>query len=171
MLRHLNKNFYIEQWETVNRWYFACNDFKGLGIDGPNILDIYSSFYINAYHLKDWLTQWLKVNDQEQLVKKIIDDFNTIQCLKFLKDVCQGLKHFQLTGEHTKKSSNFSINIDPEKRQYIIHLGRHHVPVDILATDVYIYWHSFFKDNGLLELKNKPDFSGPLSLPPLKGEK
>lgn len=57
-----NLIFFIEQWERVIRWKDRCS----LSSD----LDFYEAFFINAY-LKDWMTQWLKENNKDEILKKM----------------------------------------------------------------------------------------------------
>ena len=54
---HINKNHFLEQWRRVEIWHIACVNPKFLLTDelDIDIIDIYCTFFIYAYHLKDWI--------------------------------------------------------------------------------------------------------------------
>ncbi len=89
-----NANFYLEQWDRVVRWKNQCKIESKAG--AATSLDFYEAFFINAYHLKDWITQWLKKNKHDDIINELKLDFENQIFLKILRDICNGSKHFTL---------------------------------------------------------------------------
>ncbi|HVY53233.1 MAG TPA: hypothetical protein VHA13_01800 [Gammaproteobacteria bacterium] len=152
-LRAGNLNFLLEQWERVQRWRERC-------LIGSYELDYYEAFFINAYHLRDWIEQWLVKNNKEDALLQLKQDFNAIQYLKILKDVCNGCKHFTLVRK-AEIGKQFAIiyEYDPWGNKLVILIGGIKYLLDDLFNEVYNYWENFMKKHGLDSLKE--DFRGP----------
>lgn len=149
--RDANKNFFLEQWHRVERWKVRCDE-------SPN-LDFYEAFFINSYHLKDWLTQWLKINNRHGLIKLINKDFKYKDELKCLKDLCNGSKHFTLTqnpaiGKQYTILRTYSLG----KIRSTIFIGGKQFDVKDLTEYIYHYWDGILKKNNLDQLED--DLSG-----------
>lgn len=156
-----NLNFFLEQWERVIRWKNQCNATSHYLAHGANQLDFYEAFFINAYHLRDWLAQWLKENNRPDILKKMRQDFKTKRFLRALKDICNGCKHFTLN-QNIEIGKQYAI-----AREYlwgeirnVILIGGEKYPLNDLLKDVFTYWNDFFKKYGLDQLKH--DIRGPL---------
>ena len=94
---------YQEQLERVRRYYGRFKKLNdGMEHTAPSdiyIDDIYS-FFLNCYHLKDWLK-----NDPEYIGhsdQQIEDHVTNTQALAICADICNGSKH--LTFNHTPRS-------------------------------------------------------------------
>jgi len=110
---------YQEQFERVMRWYGL---FKNIdeGILHDRSTDYYQdvvyAFFMNCYHLKDWIKNDPTVNLPSTKVEIFI---KSNLCMKRCADICNGIKHLKLnkasrSGEHHR----FGV------RQYIIELGK-----------------------------------------------
>lgn len=162
ILRGANRNFILEQWERVVRWKNQCDSWPKPVGQSVNAFDIYEAFFINAYHLRDWMKHWLKKNNRLDVLKQMNNDFDSKLFLKVLKDVCNGSKHFTLTqkpeiGKQYAIASEYSRDGAVSK---VILIGGTKYPLNDLLADVFDYWKDFMESNGLTDLKH--DITGPL---------
>ncbi|GAF92517.1 unnamed protein product [marine sediment metagenome] len=96
---------YKDQLNRVNRWYSRFHEIHHGSIQEKSAeyyVDEVYAFFMNCYHLKDWIQNdmVLEVNAQE------VENFINVNTeLSICADICNGLKHF-----HRKSSRS---NIDP----------------------------------------------------------
>jgi len=152
---------YRIQYDRMKRWYdrFAAID-QGRPHDTPseNYLDEIYAFFLNCYHLKDWLKNdsTLAVHIQQSVEPYI----NSSRVLMLCADICNSLKHLRLTGSRSGENPAFG------RKQFAVDLGtgvttsislKYEVVTDIdavdafsLATDCVAAWEAFLRANGLL---------------------
>jgi len=154
-LRSANKNFFLEQWNRVKRWKCRC--------DKKPDLDFYEAFFINAYHLKDWLEQWYEKNPSYASSASILNTaFSEKVYLKILKDICNGSKHFTLHKKPAISRQYVIVNeyVSENTGRKVVLIGCNKYPLVDLANDIYNYWENYLTDSKLIKLKN--EISGPL---------
>lgn len=161
-----NTNYFLEQWDRVLRWKNKCVliSERGLKDDCLTTLDYYFSFFINAYHLRDWITLWLKNNDKCQIIEILNKDFDDKDYLRMLRDVCNGSKHFELDKPSVgKQFATPRAYLGHGKIGYMILIGGEQSTPEELSEKIIIYWKDFLHENGLDVLENNTE--GPL-IPP-----
>ncbi len=159
--RRGNVNYFLEQWDRVIRWNNQCIGGINTPTDQlPNGLDYYFAFFMNAYHLKDWLSMWAIENQRQALADKLSDDFKNIHCLRILKDLCNASKHFELKGPSISKQFATPRSYSLGKIEAILWLDGNQGSLHDLVKQITEYWSKFMKDNNLDRLKH--DISGPL---------
>src|SRR5439155_15063549 len=109
---------YRDQYDRVKRWYarFAAID-QGRQHDVPsdNYLDEIYAFFLNCYHLKDWIIHDSRTGATAQQIEDFID---THRPLRLCADICNSLKHLRLTRpERSGESPAFG------RKQFALHLG------------------------------------------------
>ena len=87
-----NQGKYLEQWERVKRWYKKVLEIKA---DAKNktdddCLDEIYAFFMNCYHLKDWLK-----NSYKKEIENMFNKSKGIECFKVCADFVNGLKHME----------------------------------------------------------------------------
>jgi len=147
---------YLEQFDRVKRWYerFALID-GGRQHDQPsdNYQDEVYTFFINCFHLKDWL----KNDGSVEVDAKEIEDFvKNNKELNLCRDICNGIKHLKLTAPRSGQDPEFG------QRKYHLHVGKSPTtisakytidtasgPIDAfkLATKCLQAWESFIQSN------------------------
>jgi hypothetical protein len=106
-----------EQYERMKRWYGRFSD-----IDQGRLHDISSDYYedeiyaffLNCFHLKDWL-----MNDPATgVTKPQVDSFvNSSRSLKLCADICNAHKHLKLSKSRSGESPDFG------KKHFSVTLG------------------------------------------------
>jgi hypothetical protein len=159
---------YREQYDRMMRWYdrFAAID-AGRVHDraSDNYLDEIYAFFMNCYHLKDWI-----INDGSipALTSHIVESYiNGSRPLQLCGDICNSLKHLSL---RTDKKVPGKIGRSGEapsfgKKLFKLGLGGGNPPTISLeyevntsngaedafklATDCVTAWDDFMKKHGL----------------------
>jgi len=90
----VNSSKYREQFDRVKRWYERFREIdQGRLHNRPSDYyqdDVYA-FFLNCYHLKDWIK-----NDPNVRPRENVEEFiNTNEALKLCADICNGLKHLK----------------------------------------------------------------------------
>jgi hypothetical protein len=99
LISNQNDEKYKEQWERTKRWYSKVKEIeKGVvsTMSDDDYLDIVYAFFLNCYHLKDWVKFGLDCKEQ----RKIEDLFNKCfgsEVFKVCADLANCLKHVELT--------------------------------------------------------------------------
>ena len=111
---------YREQNDRMRRWYarFEVID-KGREHDAPsdNYVDEIYAFFLNCYHLKDWIKHDPAVPATVQLAVEGYVSGN--RSLRVCADICNSLKHLRLTrpeksGESpTFGAKHFAVSLGP----------------------------------------------------------
>lgn len=150
---------YIEQYERVKRWYTRLKnvtDGREHNLPSDYYQDEVLAFFINCYHLKDWI-----INDKSAKVSsKEVEDFvNKSEFLRVCGDVCNGSKHLTLTTSRSDKNTrlggrNFFLSLGEAipvfRAKYKILSGNKEHDAFSLATSCIEDWERFLKDKGLL---------------------
>lgn len=90
-----HKKPYLEQFERIKRWHKILNEIRVSNSSEDEAdyqVDCIYAFFINCYHLKDWLLH-SKVVDKSKIngfIKKNKE-------MKICRDICNGIKHLSLT--------------------------------------------------------------------------
>lgn len=141
-----------QQFDRVTRWYdrFAQIDSgKVHDMSTDSYEDEVYSFFLNCYHLKDWI-----INDPTVSVDKTtVENFiNGSQELRLCADICNGLKHMVRNRQRSGKSPEFG------KRDFAVQMGGQQQTISVkytietntgsidafaLATNCYVAWQSF----------------------------
>jgi hypothetical protein len=110
--------YYCEQYDRMKRWYdrFAALD-QGRSHDMPsdNYLDEIYAFFMNCYHLKDWL-----MNDTTvaHAIQQAVEPHINSSCpLKLCADICNSMKHLRLTSNRSGENPVFG------RKQFSVVLG------------------------------------------------
>ena len=116
------------------------------------------AFFMNCYHLKDWIRNDDSVSDE---VKDKVEDYiNQNRCLSYCADIANGLKHLKLnkqtrSGEKMDKmSSLYSITLGsgPEivrVKYTFIKEDDSELDAFTLAKDCVKKWNDFLKNNNM----------------------
>ncbi len=98
---------YLEQWERVKRWWTRFREVSQ-GRTYFGISEFYEdeifAFFLNCYHLKDWIKNDPSSGDLKDLVEPYI---NNSQALSICADLCNGLKHFKRDPSRVRKNAEF----------------------------------------------------------------
>lgn len=144
-----------EQYDRMIRWYgYLIEIHKGRQHDKSTeyYQDIVYVFFMNCYHLKDWIINDPNVN----LPSKQVEDFiNSEDCMKISADICNSLKHLELnrsprSGKVPKiESRAYTVQIPNQTIQinYFIETNTGSKEVFELATECIHKWTEFIKNN------------------------
>ena len=150
---------YQEQYARMKRWYarFAALD-QGRPHDAPsdNYIDDIYAFFMNCYHLKDWIKNDGTVPPAVQ--QKVEGYINANRSLTLCADICNSLKHLTLTSQRSGESPTFG------RKEFGLALGGEEPAIKLkyevdaisgpinafeLATDCMDAWNVFLSSNGL----------------------
>jgi len=87
----------IDQFERMIRWYRRYQQInegtqRGASFEGQ--YDDMLAFFMNCYHLKDWI----KNDIADESFNRVVEDYiNQNDCLKLCADICNGAKHLDVT--------------------------------------------------------------------------
>ena len=91
-----------EQFERMKRWYERIkkidqgepHDLSYINLSPDYYYDEVYAFFMNCYHLKDWI----KNDDTVKLLKEDVEDFiKRHECMRLCADICNSIKHLNLT--------------------------------------------------------------------------
>ena len=109
---------YREQYDRMRRWYerFAAID-QGRAHDvaSDNYVDEIYAFFLNCWHLKDWIKQDITVDAVKR--ERIEPFINSNRSLRLCADICNALKHLTLTSSRSGENPAFG------KKQFALTLG------------------------------------------------
>jgi len=145
---------YIEQYERVKRWYQRLKnitDGREHNLPSEYYQDEVLAFFINCYHLKDWI-----INDNSaEISSKSVEDFvNQSEFLRVCGDVCNGSKHLNITSPKSDKNTkvggrNFFLTLGKVipifRAKYKIISGNKEYDAFSLATKCLEDWEKFIK--------------------------
>jgi hypothetical protein len=150
---------YREQYDRIRRWYdrfVALNQGRPHDVPSDNYLDEIYAFFMNCYHLKDWIKHDGTV--AASVRRAVEPHISSNRPLRLCADICNSLKHLQLTSSRSGESPAFG------KKQFGLDLGtrpttinlRYEVdtntgPIDAfqLASECIDAWDTFLTANGL----------------------
>ena len=141
---------YEEQYERVKRWYqrFKIITYGTHHDKNTDFLqdDVYA-FFINCYHLKDWIK-----NDEtvDKTAKSKIRKFLEKDDMKLCAKICNGNKHLLKDGNipditHKKVELELGVGVPKIYVKYYISTSKGDINVFILATNCMEKWEEFIK--------------------------
>lgn len=149
---------YRQQYDRMKRWYdrFVALDQRRLhDMPSDNYLDEIYVFFMNCYHLKDWIKNDGTVN---QTVKQAVEPYiNSSRPLKLCADICNSLKHLRTSnrsGENPafgRKIFGLALGTGPTSvnLKYEINTSTGAMDAFQLATECVDAWDAFVTANGL----------------------
>lgn len=151
---------YREQHERLTRWHsrFAALDQGRVhDVSSDHYLDDIYAFFLNCYHLKDWIRQDMTVPASvRQQVEPFID---SNRALRLCADICNALKHLRLTRPRSGESPSFGtkrfeVALGPGQETTIslkYQVDTTGGPIDAfaLATECVQAWTTFMTTNAL----------------------
>ena len=152
--RKLNKYKFYEQYLRMLRYYKKLRGITTKRVQfsfTENEWDTIYAFFINCYHLKDWI-----INDPTlQIDKKTVEDYiSKSDSLSICADICNGLKHLKLTkprypkktilGKQVHATINNGDKTSEERRFIVEENGK---PSDgvYLSMDCIYLWRNFIE--------------------------
>jgi hypothetical protein len=150
---------YREQYDRMRRWYnrwVALDEGKVHEIPSDNYVDDIYAFFLNCYHLKDWIKDdgTVATNIQEAVETHI----NSNRALKLCADICNSLKHLHLKSSRSgetlafgRKQFGLDVGAAPTiiKLKYEVNTSTGPIDAFQLATDCIGAWDAFLNANGL----------------------
>ena len=102
-----NLTKYQEQYNRLNRWYIRfkeINDGKIHNTPSEYYQDDVYAFFMNCYHLKDWI-----INDTAaaSVANNVENYINNNPELSLCADICNGLKHLRLISDRSGERPKF----------------------------------------------------------------
>lgn len=147
---------YLEQFDRVKRWYqrfLTINEGRQHNLPSDNYQDEVYAFFLNCYHLKDWI----KNDESIRVAEAEVEDFiNNNNDLKLCGDICNNNKHLTLDSPRSGQDPRFG------QRKFYVQVGgpettisvRYTIdtssgPVDAfeLATRCLQAWENFIQSN------------------------
>jgi len=109
-----------EQWNRVQRWFARLQELSNSGRAHERPSDMYIddvyAFFINCYHLKDWIQ-----HDDSSSLKNAVGDFGRDSVsFQICRDLCLGAKHLHVD--------------DPKSNLKDKKLGRKHFDYDVSSN-------------------------------------
>jgi len=92
---------YLEQFQRMKRWYNILNKIRVSNANENQTdkqVDIIYAFFINCFHLKDWLIHSKAIEQ-----KKVNDFIENNKEMMICRDLCNGCKHLSLTNPSVAK--------------------------------------------------------------------
>lgn len=143
---------YDEQLDRVKRWYERFKEIEeGRSHDRPSdyYQDVVYAFFMNCYHLKDWIK-----NDpaSSSVAGKVEDYISNTPDLSLCADICNGLKHLVLNRERSGEDpefgpTKFDVGVGTRPTTIAVHytINTNSGPIDAfsLATKCLKDWKSF----------------------------
>ena len=156
-----------EQFERVQRWYEIFKEINKGRIHNRTsefYQDEVYAFFINCYHLKDWI-----INDKTVVIlgtkakkRKHVENYiNSVDELKICADICNGSKHLCFDKEHPPRSGKkpefgsktFKVTIGTEPTKIAVKtlVNTSSGPKNAfdLATKCIKAWEKFYSINNL----------------------
>jgi hypothetical protein len=147
-----NTSKYIDQWDRVTRWF---QRFKEISEGREHIhesnfyQDDVFAFFLNCYHLKDWIKNDPSAGRMSNLVE---DYINKCEALSICADLCNGLKHLTLeksrSGQYPEfgaKTHRLTLGTVPTRISigYLIVTDKKQYDAFELAEQCILDWESF----------------------------
>lgn len=151
---------YREQYDRMKRWYArfeAIDKGRQHDVSSDNYIDEIYAFFLNCYHLKDWIRHdpaVLPVFATDNAVKAAIEGaVNADRSLKLCADICNSLKHLRLTQRERSGESpifgakHFALSLGAEpptiSLKYVVDTTSGPEDAFQIATDCVKAWDSF----------------------------
>ena len=128
-----------------------------------NELDLAYSFFMNAYHLKDWIKH--DINVPASARNAVESHVNATRALRLCADICNGFKHLTLTttrsGENPTLRAGLSDGPAFKYLWFAVETDSGGTSVGELAADSIAAWQSFLLGNALLSQSECKSYSPP----------
>jgi hypothetical protein len=109
---------YQQQYKRMMRWhekFSSLNSGRSHDIPSENYIDDIYAFFLNAYHLKDWIKN---DNGIPKNVQDLVENYiNWNEHLSLCADICNSLKHLKLNDSCSGKNPAFG------RKQYGLAIG------------------------------------------------
>ncbi len=128
---------YLEQWERVKRWYTKVKEVE-LNIHQVNGVPIVEQedylyiFFLNLYHLKDWI----KVFTNDKDIEKIFSRTEGSKNLKIVADFVTNIKHFENSKTTRIDSNTYFVSRDAN----VFIGGQNYVANQANMSPVHTWW-------------------------------
>ncbi|MBT9175699.1 MAG: hypothetical protein DDT22_01383 [candidate division WS2 bacterium] len=151
-----------EQFERMKRWYECIkkidqgrpHNLSFVNLPSNYFYDEVYTFFLNCYHLKDWIQN----DDTVKLPKENVENFiNQNECMRVCADICNGIKHLRRESNRSGKDPKFggrefslSLGGGPEpmiKVKFSIKTKTGTIDAFELASECVQKWEEFIKDN------------------------
>ena len=151
-----NEMKYLEQWERVKRWWSRFGEIsKGrVYLDNTEFSeDEIFSFFLNCYHLKDWIKNDPTSGRLSDLVEEYV---NKSEALSICADLCNGLKHLERDPKRVRKNAKFGpqthrISLGSDSAlialSYTIETDSGSFDALEIAAKCLVEWENFFNQN------------------------
>ena len=152
---------YEKQLARLHRWY---ERFKQIDQGMPHRFpseyyeDKVYAFFINCYHLKDWIINddSIQINRKER--KQLVENFiNQNECMRICADICNGIKHLKLQRIRSDKqpefkSKHYSLTLGGGVEpiisvKFYVETAKGKVDAFVLATECLRKWVEFIENN------------------------
>lgn len=151
---------HLEQYERMLRWYGRFRNLtegRNHTIASENYVDEIYSFFLNAYHMKDWIK-----NDPslQQSVRENAETYvNSNRDLRVAADVANALKHLDRNSDRSGENPNFGakeygLALGGTPRisiSYKINVVSGSLDAYTLATGCVEAWRKFLTQHNLLQ--------------------
>lgn len=150
---------YLEQYERVMRWFTRLKNItegREYNLSSDHYQDEVLAFFINCYHLKDWI----KNDKSTKVTSEEVEDFvRQSEFLRVCGDICNGSKHLTITNPRSDKNTkvggrNFSLNFGGIfsifKARYKIISGKKKYDAFELASQCMEEWRRFLAEKNLM---------------------
>jgi len=150
-----------EQFERMKRWYERIKEIdegRLHNISSDHYHDEVYAFFINCYHLKDWILHDGTVKPPDK--GKVENFINGNKCMCVCADICNGVKHLELKPTKDQRSHQdpkfggrkFSLSLGggPEpiiKVKFSIKTKTGTIDAFELASECVQKWEEFIKEN------------------------
>ncbi len=148
---------YLEQFDRVKRWYqrfVTTDEGRQHNLPSDNYQDEVYAFFLNCYHLKDWIK-----NDESvgaTAAAKVEDFIRNNKELSICADICNSVKHLKLTSTRSDQDPQFGqrkfhlkVGGPPTTISVKYTIDTSSGPVDAfeLATECLQAWEKFIQSN------------------------
>jgi hypothetical protein len=119
---------YLEQFDRVKRWYqrfVTIDEGRQHNLPSDNYQDEAYAFFLNCYHLKDWIK-----NDESvgAAAYKVEDFIKNNKELNLCRDICNGIKHLKLTKPRSGQDPRFG------QRKFHLQVGGTETTISVRYT-------------------------------------
>jgi hypothetical protein len=149
---------YQDQWERTKRWFERIKEIENgqrEELNLPRFKDEYMAFFINCYHLADYIEKDDNLNISGNA---IYNHIRSSQELKICKDVANASKHLKLNScAETTQNTDLAEGIDVELNlpsgeasiSYKIEMQNGEKDAFSVAQDCISDWKDFFQKHNL----------------------
>jgi len=146
-MSHHNADNWRSQYDRMTRWFDRLRVVLREDVLTDSELDFVYAFFINCYHLRDWLNKTPNSRFSQKSIEDLFSKDEASEALKLCHDIATGLKH--LTLSRPKIDANFAV-----VREYVAGGGEKWLiladgkkwPIEDLAIDCMSAWDEFIRN-------------------------